>query len=1025
MIESIIDGSVKNKALLLLTLLIAAFLSFWAIRQTPLDALPDLTPPQVIVNVKYLGQSPKIIQDQLVYELTNALLSVAKTKTVRAFTSYENAIVYIIFEDGTDLYWARDRVNEVIQNVSKNAPKNATIKLGPDATGIGWAFEYALTSKNRSLDDLRSIQDYLYRYALLGVEGVSEVASVGGFVKDYEVTLRADTLYKYDLSIDDLMNALSKNNSDLGGRVVLENGFEQIIQARGFAASLDDLSNITIKTVNGIPLKLSDIADVRVVPTYRSGLAELNGEGEVVGGVVVVRHKENAYKVIQAVKEKLDSLHVNDVEVVTTYDRSDLITKAINNLKRALLEESIVVLAVVMLFLLHFRSALVVIIVLPLTIALTFLAMKLFGLESNIMSLGGIAIAIGAMVDACIVMIENVHKKLSHGEPKSEEERKAIIIASSKQVGRPIFFALLLIVVSFLPIFALSGQEGALFKPLAYTKTFAMLIGAVLSITLVPLLMLFFVKGKILEEDRNPLNRFFIWLYAPLLRLHMRFWYIAMVAFIGFLVLGYYTFTKQRWEFMPPLNEQTFMYMPVTPFGISIELAKEYAQKSNEVIKSFPEVLSTFAKAGRAESATDPAPLSMIETIIQLKPKEQWRAGMTYEKLRDEMNEQLQMLGLTNSWTYPIRGRIDMLITGIRTPLGIKLYGDNDQALEDSANKIASVLANYEGTKSVFADKANSGYYLNLTLKPENIAAYGLTKEEILNFVDNAIGGSKITTFYQGIERYAITLRLEEESRKDLNAISELTIKTPYGFQRLGHFVELGYDVGASELKSEMGKKVNYIYITLKEGFSSKTYKEEASKILKESVELPTGFYIGWAGESEYLESAMERLQFILPLTLLVTFVLIYLGLGSFKNALLVFLTLPLAAVGGFLYVDYLNFNLSIAVIVGFLALIGIAVETAIVMIIYLEEAILHVKERTAKNIQEAIFEGAVLRVRPKLMTVFAILGGLLPIMWLDGVGSEVMQRIAAPMIGGVVSSAILTLLVIPVLYYRMQKKEE
>lgn len=1024
MIESIIEKSVNNKALVFLSVLIATFLSVWAIKNTPLDALPDLTPPQVIVNVKYMGQSPKIIEDQVVYELTNALLSVAKTKTVRAFTSYENAIVYIIFEDGTDLYWARDRVNEVIQNVSKNAPQNATIKLGPDATGIGWAFEYALVSKTKSLDELRSLQDYLYRYALLGVEGVSEVASVGGFVKNYEITLSQDALYKYDLNIDELMNALSKNNTDLGGRVVLENGFEQIIQAKGFATSLEELSSITIKTVNGIPLKLSDIAEARLVPSYRSGLAELNGEGEVVGGVVVVRHKENAYKVIQLVKEKLKSLHVNDVEVVTTYDRSDLITKAIDNLKRALVEESIVVLVVVMLFLLHFRSALVVIVTLPLTIALSFLGMKIFGLESNIMSLGGIAIAIGAMVDACIVMIENVHKKLSHGEVKSEEERKAIIIASSKQVGRPIFFALLLIVVSFLPIFALSGQEGALFKPLAYTKTFAMMIGAVLSIVLVPLLMIYCVKGKIIPEEKNPINRFFVWMYTPLLKWNLRFWYLSVIAFVGILAFGYHTYTKQRWEFMPPLNEQTFMYMPVTPYGISIEMAKEYAQKSNEIIKSFPEVQSTFAKAGRAESATDPAPLSMIETIIQLHPKEQWRQGMSYEKLLDEMNEALQLRGLTNSWTYPIRGRIDMLITGIRTPLGIKLYGDNDQALEENANKIAQVLSNYEGTKSVFADKANSGYYLNITLKPESIASYGMSKEEILNFVDSAIGGSKVSTFYQGIERYAISLRLEEQSRNDLSAIAELPIKTPYGFVRLEHFAALSYDVGASELKSEMGKKVNYVYITLQEGFSSKTYKEEATKLLKESVELPTGFYIDWAGESEYLESAMERLQFILPLTLLITFVLIYLGLGSFKSALLVFLTLPFAAVGGFLYVDYLNFNLSIAVVAGFLALIGIAAETAIVMIIYLDEALLNVKERTKKAIQEAIFEGAVMRVRPKLMTVLSTLIGLLPIMWLEGVGSEVMQRIAAPMIGGLVSSAILTLLVIPVLYYKMQKIE-
>lgn len=1025
MIESIIDQSVKNKTLLLLGILVAAFVSFWAIKNTPLDALPDLTPPQVIVNVKYLGQSPKIIEDQIIYELSNALLAVPKTKTVRAFTSYENAIVYIIFDEDTDLYWARDRVNEVIQNVSKNAPKNATIKLGPDATGIGWAFEYALKSKNRSLEELRSIQDYLYRYALLGVEGVSEVASVGGYVKDYEVTLHQDALYKYDLSIDDVMSALSKNNNDLGGRVILENGFEHIVQARGFSRTLEEIENTAIKTVQGIPLKLSDIADTRIVPNYRSGLAELDGEGEVVGGVVVVRYKENAYKVIQAVKEKLASLHVDDVEVVTTYDRSDLITKAIKTLERALSEESIVVLAVVMLFLLHFRSSLVAIVTLPLTIALTFLCMKLFHLESNIMSLGGIAIAIGAMVDACIVMIENVHKKLSHASISNETERQKIIIDSAKQVGRPIFFALLLIVVSFLPIFALSGQEGALFKPLAYTKTFAMLIGAVLSVTLVPVLMLFFVKGKIVSEEKNPINRVFIWLYSPLLKLHMRFWYVAIALFAALLVWGYHTYSKQRWEFMPPLNEQTFMYMPVTPFGISVETAKAYAQKSNEIIKSFPEVLSTFAKAGRAESATDPAPLSMIETIIQLKPQEQWRAGMSYEKLMDEMNEALQLRGLTNSWTYPIRGRIDMLITGIRTPLGIKLFGDNDRALEENADKIAAVLAQYRGTKSVFADKANSGYYLNLTLKPENIAAYGLSKDEILDFVDNAIGGSKVTTMYQGIERYPITLRLEEESRKDVNALLELSIKTAYGFQRLGHFVDFSYDVGASELKSEMGKKVNYIYITLPEGFSSKTYKEEASRLIQENVSLPTGFYFTWAGESEYLESAMERLQFILPLTLLLTFMLIYLGLKSFKNSLLVFLTLPLAAVGGVLYVDYLGFNLSIAVIVGFLALIGIAVETAIVMIIYLEEAMSNVKTKTKQAVQEAIFEGAVLRVRPKLMTVFAILGGLMPIMWMHGVGSEVMQRIAAPMIGGVMSSAILTLLVIPVLYYKMQKIEE
>jgi len=1024
MINKVIDASVKNKYIVLLLLAITAVMSYWAIKNTPLDALPDLTPPQVIVNVKYMGQSPKIIEDQIIYELSNSLLSVAKAKTVRAFTSFENAIVYIIFEDSTDMYWARDRVSEVIASVSKNIPKNATIKLGPDATGIGWVFEYALTSKTKSLEELRSIQDYLYRYALLGVSGISEVASVGGHVKNYEITLRNDALVKYDLSVDEVASAISKNNSDLGGRVILENGFEHIIQAKGFAKNLEEIASIGIKTINSIPLTLNDISDVRIVPSYRSGFAELNGKGEVVGGIVVVRHKENAYQVIQNVKEKLKSLHVSDVEVVTTYDRSDLITKAIDNLKRALLEESIVVLAVVMLFLLHFRSALVVIIVLPLTIALTFLCMKLFGLESNIMSLGGIAIAIGAMVDACIVMIENVHKKLLHEENLTPAKRIEVIIASSKQVGRPIFFALILIVVSFLPIFTLSGQEGALFKPLAFTKTFAMLIGAVLSITLVPILMLFFIKGGIISEEKNPINRFFIWLYQPILKFCIRFRYFAIAIFLAQIGFGYYIFAQQKWEFMPPLNEQTFMYMPVTPFGISVDMAKEYTHKTNQIIKSFPEVESVFGKAGRAESATDPAPLSMIETIIQFKPKEQWREGVSYESLMDEMEEKLQVTGLVNSWTYPIRGRIDMLMTGIRTPVGIKLYGDNDKELEEYANKIEQILQNHPGTKTVFADKANSGYFLNINLNAKEMATYGLAKEEVLNFIDMAIGGGKVGTFFKGIERYPISLRLEESDRKDINALAELPIKTMYGFQPLKNFATLSYDVGATELKSEMGKKVNFLYITLKEGYSSKTYKEEGNKLLSD-LQLPIGFYIDWAGESEYLESAMERLTYIMPLTLLLTFVLIYLGLGSMRNAVIIFLTLPFAAVGGILYVNYLGFHLSIAVVVGFLALIGIAVETAIVMIIYLEEALLHVKVRNKENIKNAIFEGAVMRVRPKLMTVFAILGGLLPIMYLNGVGSEVMQRIAAPMIGGVVSSAILTLLIIPVIYYMVQEKEE
>ncbi|MBE0496586.1 MAG: efflux RND transporter permease subunit [Campylobacterales bacterium] len=1021
MVERIIEGSLRNKAMVLLTLLLGVMLSVWAMKHTALDALPDLTPPQVIVSVEFPGQSPKVIEDQVVYELTSALLSVAKSSTVRAFTSFENALVYVIFDDATDLYWARDRVSEVIASVSKTIPQGASIRLGPDATGIGWVFEYALTSKTKSLQELRALQDYLYRYALLGVEGVSEVASVGGFVKTYEITLRQDDLVRYDLGIGQIKTAIAQNNRDVGGGVILENGFEHMLQAKGYAKSAEDLQAIPLRSQRGVPLTLGDIADVNLVPSYRSGLAELNGEGEVVGGIVVVRYKENAYKVIQAVKERLESLHVNDVELITTYDRSDLILNAITNLQNVLLEESVVVFAVVMLFLLHVRSALVVLIILPLTIALTFLLMKLFGIESNIMSLGGIAIAIGAMVDACVVMIENVHKKLGGKKDVSEAQRVATIIASSKQVGRPIFFALLIIVVSFLPIFSLGGQEGALFRPLAYTKTFAMLIGAILAITLVPVLMVYFIKGTIQAEEKNPLNRFFIAAYGVLLNLSMRFWFVSIAVFVGLLIFGYYTFTKQRWEFMPPLHEQALMYMPVTSSGISIETAKAYAQQSNAIIKSFPEVESAFAKVGRAATATDPAPLSMIETIIQFKPKSQWREGVTYASLQEEMNAKLQLPGLVNSWTFPIRGRIDMLITGIRTPVGIKLYGDEDKALEESAQAIASILATHHDTRSVFADKTNSGYYLDIALNPEPLAQYGMDKEAVLEIIAAAAGGERISTFFEGIERYAITLRLGQEHRSDLEALKSLAIKTPYGFQPLETFATLSHTLSPGMMKTEMGKKVTYVYITLNEGTSSKTYKEEAVALLA-NVPLPTGFYMEWAGESEYLEGAMERLGFIIPLALLLTFVLIFLGLRSLKQAVLVFLTLPFAVVGGFIYMDYLNFNLSIASIAGFLALLGIAVETAIVMIIYLNEAVASLVVRTKETLRQAVFEGAVLRVRPKLMTVLSTLLGLLPIMWAQGAGSEVMQRIAAPMIGGLVSSAVLTLFIIPVLYYKFQK---
>ena len=1026
MIEKLINFSWRNRFLVIATTILLLLGSFWAIKNTPLDALPDLTPPQIIVSVKWKGQSPQLIEDQIIYPLTNALMSVAGAKTVRAFSSFENALVYVIFEEGEDIYFSRDRVAEKINELTSTFPKTAQVKMGPDATGIGWVYEYALTSKTKDLSELYDLQQYYYKYALLGINGVSEVATVGGFEKNYQVTINEAKLVEQELSLQDVIKAIKTNNEDRGGRIVLENGYENIIQAIGYAKTAEDLGNIVIKTRNGKPLKVSDVAVIDLVPSYRRGMADLNGQGEVVGGIVIVRYNENAYAVIQEIKEKLEKIKLSDVNVVTTYDRSDLISKAISTLNHTLLEESAVVLIIILMFLLHFRSALVIIITLPLTIAITFLLMKWAGVESNIMSLGGIAIAIGAMIDASIVMVENVHKKLqvAGGETLEGEARTEVVLSAAKQVGRPIFFALILIVVSFLPIFALSGQEGALFKPLAYTKTFAMITGAIISITLVPILMVYLIRGKILDERKNWLNRFFIWLYSPLLKGALYLRYIVPFVLVGVIAYGVWIYEQQKWEFMPPLNEQTYMYMPVTPYGIGIDMAKELTQKTDKILKeNFPEVATVFGKAGRADTATDPAPLSMIETIITFKPQEQWREGMTYEKLLNEMEAMLQVKGLTNSWTYPIRGRIDMLLSGIRTPLGIKLYGDTSEELAKQAKEIEKRLKAYGGTQSVFADKANSGYYLNIDLNDAKIAEYGISKNIILDTISNGVGGSSVATLYDGIKRYPISVRYEQKSRSDLSSIGKIRIKTPYGYTPLETFAHLYYKEAPSILKAEKGKKVIFIYITPNQGVTSQVYKKEGMKLLAD-LKLPTGYYYEWAGESEYLESAMERLTFILPITLFITFILIYLGLKSIKNALIVFFTLPFAAVGGIVYLDMLNFNFSIAVVVGFLSLIGVATETAIVMIIYLEEAVEKVKVRSKANIKHAIYDGAVLRVRPKLMTVFAILGGLIPIMYIDGVGSEVMQRIAAPMIGGVVSSAVLTLLIIPAVYYMSIKKE-
>jgi len=1031
MIEALIAFSVKNRFLVLTATLFILFGSIWSMKNTPLDALPDLSPPQVIVQIKWKGQSPEIIEDQGTYPLVSQFLAIANIETVRGFSTYENALIYIIFKEGTDLYWARSRVLEQLAAIQSQLPDSMEVSLGPDASGVGWVYEYALSSKTKSLDELRTLQDYYYKYALMGVDGVSEVATIGGFVPTYQVTVNNDALVRYDLSIGDVARTLRKNNNDTGGRIVIQNGYEWMVQAKGYLKSLDDIADLTVATRGGVPVRLSQIGRVERVPAARRGMADLNGEGEVVGGIVMLRYGEDVYSAIKRIQAKMEELKVDGVDVTTTYDRSGLIDKAIDTLKSTLFEESLIVVIIIGLFLMHLRSSLIVLIILPLTIGLTFLLMKLFGIGSNIMSLGGIAIAIGAMVDASIVMIENAHKAIhkleaKKGGPISNTERIAAIVRASQLVGRPIFFALALVVVSFLPIFALSGQEGLLFTPLAFTKTFAMTAGALLAVTLVPVLMVYFVRGRIIPESKNPLNRFFIWLYRPLLVYGLKLKYLVLALVIGLLAFMVPLYQKLNWEFMPMLNEQTFMYMPVTPYGISIDQSKAITQKTDRILKGFPEVATVFGKGGRADTATDPAPLGMIETIISFKPKSEWREGMTYARLMEEMEEALQVPGLVNSWTYPIRGRIDMLLSGIRTPLGIKLFGKDMKGLQRLANQIELKLRALPSSQSVFADQASAGYYIDIDIDEKALSRYGIDKDLLLEYTSAAIGGKKITTMYKGLERYPIALRLEEDERRSLEEIRAIPVKTARGFVPLSTFAQVQYRESASVIKSEMATPVTFIYITPRQGISAVEYKAEAVKALR-GLKLPPGYYIEWAGQSEYLESAMQKIVWIIPTVLLVILILIYFALKQMIPTLIVFFTLPFALLGGLVYIYLLDFNMSIAVIVGFLALLGVAAETAIVMIVYLTESVGESREKWGekfdeKALNDAIYEGAVQRVRPKLMTVFAILAGLLPIMYTHGVGSEVMQRIAAPMIGGVVSSAVLSLLIIPILYEMYEK---
>jgi len=1024
MFARVIEWSIQNRFLVLLTTVFLIFAGIYSLQKTPLDAIPDLSDVQVIIYTEYPGQAPQIVEDQITYPLTTQMLAVPYAKVVRGYSFFGFSFVYIIFEDGTDMYWARSRVLEYLNYVAGRLPKGVTPSLGPDATGVGWAFIYALTSDRHDLAELRTLQDWYLKYELTSVPGVSEVASIGGFVRQYQITVDPNKLRAYNIPISKIRAAVQRSNNDVGGRLLEVAEKEFMIRGLGYIESLDDVRNIAVGVDgNGTPILLSDIARVGYGPEIRRGLADWNGEGETVGGIVVVRYGANVRQVIRDVKAKLASLQKGlpeGVKIEVAYDRETLIERAIDTLKEKLLEESIVVAVVCIIFLLHFRSALVAIITLPVAILISFIIMLQQGLTANIMSLGGIAIAIGAMVDAAIIMIENAHKHLERDAGKKPHWR--IIADAATEVGPALFYSLLVITVSFMPVFTLEAQEGRLFKPLAFTKTYAMAAAALLSITLVPVLMGYWIRGKIPPERKNPINRFLIWLYHPLLEFVLRFKWPVLAASVLIVAVTVIPFRRLGSEFMPPLWEGDLLYMPTTLPGISITKAREILQQTDKIIKTFPEVDHVFGKIGRAETATDPAPLSMIETTITLKPESEWRPGMTPDKLTDEMNAAIQIPGVTNAWTMPIKTRIDMLSTGIKTPVGIKVAGPDLRVLEQLGKQIESVVRNVPGTLSVYAERVMGGNYLDLDIKREEIARYGLTVGDVEDVIQTAIGGMNLTTTVEGLERYPVNLRYSRELRDNLPALRAVLVSTPFGQHiPLGQLVDMRYVIGPPSIKSENARPNAWIYVDLR-GIDVGTYVERAQKAVQGQVKIPAGYTIGWSGQYEYMQRAQQRLMYVIPLTILIIFVIIYINTESVVKTGIVFLALPFAVVGSVWLLYLLNYNLSIAVWVGVIALAGISAETGVVMLLYLDVAYENFLKRgalkTRLDLADAVYEGAVKRVRPKVMTVCVIIAGLLPIMWSHGTGADVMKRIAAPMVGGVVTSALMELIIFPIVFY-------
>ena len=1034
MIERIIEASARNRLLVVIVVTFAAAWGYWSLRNIPLDAIPDLSEVQVIVFTEWPGRSPDLVEDQITYPVITTMLSAPKVKFVRGQSFFGLSFVYIIFEDGTDMYWARSRVLEYLNEVTGQLPEGATPTLGPDATGVGWVYQYALvdTTGRHSLADLRSFQDWYLKYWLESVPGVAEVASIGGYVKQYQIDIDPNRLQAYNIPISKVIAAVRQSNNDVGGRVIEIAGTEHMVRGRGYVSSVADLEDVPLGTnQDGTPVFVRDVATVHLGPDMRRGLAELDGKGEVVAGIVIMRYGENAMKVIERVKERLAEVEPSlpeGVQLVTVYDRSDLIQRAIDVLRHELTVEMIVVALIIILFLLHVRSALIPIILLPIAVLLSFIPMYYMGLTSNIMSLGGIAIAIGAMVDAAIVLVENAHTHLERwnlkGRPGSRTE---VVIRAACEVGRPIFYSLLIIAVGFMPIFTLEAQEGRLFRPLAFTKNFAMLFAAVLAITLAPALMTLLIRGRIFPEKRHPLSRALAWLYVPVVGLVLRFPKSVLLLVSLGLLATLPAFGRLGTEFMPPLNEGSILYMPTSLPGMSVTQAKKVLQTQDEILAQFPEVERVFGKIGRSRSATDSAPLSMVETTVTLKPESEWREGMTFDALVDEMDEVLQFPGMPNIWWMPIQTRTEMLATGIRSPIGIKIFGPDLEIIERVAIDIERVVRDIPGTRSAYAERTTGGNFVDFVVRRRDAARYGLTVEQVLSVVQTAIGGMNIGQTIEGRERYPINVRYARELRDDLDALKRVLVPTPSGAHvPMAQLADIRTVTGPSMIRDEAGQLVGFVFVDIA-GRPLGEYVDEARQVVRDRVDVPAGYRIAWGGQFQYMERATEKLKTVVPLTLFLIFFLLYLNFKSLPETLIVMLTVPFSLAGGIWLLYLLDYNLSIAVWVGVIALAGVAVEIGVIMLTYLNEAWgrrVQEGKTTPADLREAIVEGAGRRVRPVVMTVGTTIIALLPIMFGSGTGADVMKRIAAPMVGGLVTTTLLSLLVLPVVFLLWKRGE-